>query len=53
MVQDILNPAGIAESLATAADNITQEIDNPAEALDIECGFVPFDEDFPDPSITE
>nr|VFJ93076.1 MAG: hypothetical protein BECKLFY1418A_GA0070994_102824 [Candidatus Kentron sp. LFY] len=52
VVQHILNLAGIAESLSTAADNITREIDNLAEALDIQCGFVPFDEDFPDPSIT-
>nr|VFK22534.1 MAG: hypothetical protein BECKMB1821G_GA0114241_100258 [Candidatus Kentron sp. MB]VFK28882.1 MAG: hypothetical protein BECKMB1821I_GA0114274_100764 [Candidatus Kentron sp. MB]VFK74132.1 MAG: hypothetical protein BECKMB1821H_GA0114242_100163 [Candidatus Kentron sp. MB] len=53
VVQHILNLAGIAESLSTAAENITQEIDNLAQVLGIECEFAPFDEDFPYPSITE
>nr|VFJ62160.1 MAG: hypothetical protein BECKDK2373C_GA0170839_10944 [Candidatus Kentron sp. DK] len=53
VVQHILNLAGIAETRSTLSDNLTQEIDNLAEALDIECEFVPFDDDFPDPSIME
>nr|VFK80265.1 MAG: hypothetical protein BECKSD772D_GA0070982_109713 [Candidatus Kentron sp. SD]VFK80268.1 MAG: hypothetical protein BECKSD772D_GA0070982_109717 [Candidatus Kentron sp. SD] len=51
VVQHILNLAGIAENLSTKAESLTEQIDDLAKALDIECEFVPFDVDFPDPSI--
>jgi len=53
VVQHMLNLAGIAENLSSAADLLTREIDGLAQALDIQTEFVPFDEDFPDPSIAE
>nr|VFK24430.1 MAG: hypothetical protein BECKMB1821G_GA0114241_100845 [Candidatus Kentron sp. MB]VFK30689.1 MAG: hypothetical protein BECKMB1821I_GA0114274_101721 [Candidatus Kentron sp. MB]VFK75346.1 MAG: hypothetical protein BECKMB1821H_GA0114242_102021 [Candidatus Kentron sp. MB] len=52
VVQHILNLAGIAESLSTLSDSVIKEIDNLTQALDIECEFVSFDDEFHDPSIT-
>jgi len=51
VVQHMLNLAGVAENLSTQAESLTEQIDNLAKSLDIECEFVPFDDDFPDPSL--
>lgn len=53
IVQHMLNLAGVAENLSTAAALLTREIDDLAKRFDIECEFIPFDEDFPDPPIVE
>nr|VFJ43126.1 MAG: hypothetical protein BECKDK2373C_GA0170839_100419 [Candidatus Kentron sp. DK] len=53
VVQHILNLAGIAENLSSQAETLTEQIDDLAKALDIECEFVPFDDDFPDPSLED
>nr|VFK51230.1 MAG: hypothetical protein BECKTUN1418D_GA0071000_100626 [Candidatus Kentron sp. TUN] len=45
VVQHILNLAGIAEDLSTKAASLTEQVDDLAKALEIECEFVPFDED--------
>nr|VFK40299.1 MAG: hypothetical protein BECKTC1821D_GA0114238_100935 [Candidatus Kentron sp. TC]VFK54997.1 MAG: hypothetical protein BECKTC1821F_GA0114240_100643 [Candidatus Kentron sp. TC] len=50
VVQHILNLPGVAENLSTASNLLTREIDNLAQALGIETEFVPFDDDFPEPS---
>nr|VFJ76053.1 MAG: hypothetical protein BECKFW1821C_GA0114237_109610 [Candidatus Kentron sp. FW] len=51
VVQHILNLAGIAEELSNQASILTEQIDNLAQMLGLETEFVPFDDDFPDPSI--
>lgn len=53
VVQHILNLSGIAEALSTLSDSLIEQIDDLAQALDIETEFAPFDDDFPDPSITK
>nr|VFK39451.1 MAG: hypothetical protein BECKTC1821D_GA0114238_100663 [Candidatus Kentron sp. TC]VFK41812.1 MAG: hypothetical protein BECKTC1821E_GA0114239_101448 [Candidatus Kentron sp. TC] len=53
VVQHILNLAGIAEDLSTRSEKLTEQIDDLAQALNIQTEFVPFDEGFPDPSLTE
>nr|VFJ93628.1 MAG: hypothetical protein BECKLFY1418B_GA0070995_104816 [Candidatus Kentron sp. LFY]VFK21879.1 MAG: hypothetical protein BECKLFY1418C_GA0070996_110510 [Candidatus Kentron sp. LFY] len=53
VVRHISNLADIAENLSTKAESLTEQIDDLAKALDIECEFVPFDDAFPDPSKAE
>lgn len=46
VVQRILNLAAIAENLNDAANSITKEIDDLAEALEVGSEDMPLDEDF-------
>nr|VFK04849.1 MAG: hypothetical protein BECKH772A_GA0070896_104702 [Candidatus Kentron sp. H]VFK04914.1 MAG: hypothetical protein BECKH772B_GA0070898_105032 [Candidatus Kentron sp. H]VFK05182.1 MAG: hypothetical protein BECKH772A_GA0070896_105152 [Candidatus Kentron sp. H]VFK06258.1 MAG: hypothetical protein BECKH772C_GA0070978_103374 [Candidatus Kentron sp. H] len=53
VVQHMLNLVGIAENLSTIADSLTEKIDSLVQALDIQCEFVPFDNNFLNPSMSE
>nr|VFK51611.1 MAG: hypothetical protein BECKTUN1418E_GA0071001_100618 [Candidatus Kentron sp. TUN]VFK54025.1 MAG: hypothetical protein BECKTUN1418F_GA0071002_10367 [Candidatus Kentron sp. TUN] len=41
VIQHILNLAGIAESLSAQAESLTEQIDDPAKALEIESELIP------------